>query len=829
MAEAVGAIRVDLYANLAEWGTNLKKAEGQLQTFANKTKAIGNGFAKAGMGMSLALTAPLALFGRAALKASADAQDLQGVVNITFGDMADDVNAWAKTTGDAMGRSTQTMQSSAVAFAEFFEDFAPSEEATASLSKTFATLTEDFAAFRNVSSDQASGVLLKGLAGSARGLKALGIDISDTALKAKALELGFQGANGKLTEQQKVMARAAIIMQGLQKVQGEVNRSQGEGAEETTRARENFQELLVTVGDQLLPIFTQVLQMASGVLEGFNNLDDGTKQLIVTIGGIAAVAGPALFIFGGLIKGVGALALGFKGIVGIGSAVVGFFTRMLVARQVGNAIKAFGVNAEVAGTQTKNLTGKLLGAAGAFLALAPVAYSAGAAVVKFFRGDKSEAEVMKQAEELQAKFKGMGLNAEEARLAVKALFASYGQDKPISEQQAIDIGRTQAAANAARLKAEADAASAEAAAAAAAAQAEFEAALAAMGLTMPGTTDDTSDLADELQRIRDTVDPVGAALRQYNADLKLAAQAGVEAEDAQRAFGQALIDQLGGIDVVRKNLKDLPPIVAQIVKEYDALASAEKKRLRLGEARKQQRDEARADAQQARDDAARALDDIRSFGDALTDQFDPASKLVKEIKRIDDAFAAGAISADVMRRAKDAAFAASPQGQAALDMERKRGETIADIADAFTAATTGAMSFGDAMKQMLMEAFSTELIKPFFTNLIGSFFPTGHAGTGGILSGLGGMFMGGIGSLFGFGGTMDAGGNAYAGQAYKIGGGVTETFFPKTDGKIVRGHQMVGAQSGGGTQNFNFYGDDVGSYRASKRQIARQAQRGMQA
>lgn len=827
MAEAVGAIRVDLYANLAEWGTNLKRAEGQLSAFAARTKVIGDGFLKAGRGMSIALTAPLALFGTAAVKASADAQDLQGIFNTTFGDSADALTEWSKTTGDAMNRSTQTIQKTAVAFGEFFEDFAPSEASAVALSKTFTELTQDFAAFRNITSEQASETLIKGLAGSARGLKALGVDMSDTAMKAKALELGFDVVNGKLTEQQKVMVRASIIMQALQKVQGEIARSNGETAEETERAKERFQELLVTVGDKLLPVFNQFLSLASDLIDGFTSMDDGTQKLVITFAAMAAAAGPVALVIGGVTRGAGLLAVGLKALVGVGAAVVAFFVRMKAAQAAGAAVAAFGASAGMAAERTKQLGLSLKGAAGWFIALAPVAYEAGKAVASFFTSARENTmrDILKGVE---AQFKSMGLSIDEARAArhkwaQEADAGKAGFDLADFQRIAASVKGTTTALQD-NTTAATDTATATDAAAMAAA--DFDDMMRSLAADIPGVTAEVKDMSDEYRRVRDAVDPVGAALRQYEADLKIAAAAGVDATAAQRAFGQQVIDSLGGVAEARKLLDQLPPVVRQLVAEYDALA---KKDVELDMSRSAfaQR---WADAVKVRkdiaDEAKRVQDEIKSFGDALTDQFDPAKKLADEIKRIDDAFKAGAISADVMARAKAAAFAASPEGEKQLELEKRRAANIDYLADGLTAVATGAITLGDAIKRMFAEALAAEVIRPFFTDMLSNLFPKGDAG-GGVLSGLFSMIGSGIGSLFGGFGTMDKGGMAYAGTPYRIGAGVQEVFVPKTDGQVVRPPAGAMGAGAGGTLNFNFYGDDVGQYRASKRQIARQAQRSL--
>lgn len=58
--------------------------------------------AKLGAGLTVGVTAPLTLFGKSAISAASDAVELQSMFDTTFGNMSDNLNKWAETTGDAM-------------------------------------------------------------------------------------------------------------------------------------------------------------------------------------------------------------------------------------------------------------------------------------------------------------------------------------------------------------------------------------------------------------------------------------------------------------------------------------------------------------------------------------------------------------------------------------------------------------------------------------------------------------------------------------------------------------------------------------------------------
>ncbi len=804
MAEAVGSVRVDLFTNLAEWSAGLNKAEGQLNRFAKGVEKTSKTIEKTGTTLTRNLTLPLAAFGGFAIKAASDAQDLQGVFNISFGSMSDEANAWAKSTGDALGRSTQTMQKAGIAFQQLFEDIAPTEKAAGELSMRFAELSADFSAFANVSDEQAQKVLIGGLTGAGKALKKLGIDVGDAATKQRAFELGIARVGTELTEQQKTLARATIIMDGFGKAQGEIARSQDDTEEKTRRTREEFNELLVTVGDQLLPAFNSFLQGVSDVIAQFNALDASTQRLVIGLAAGAAAAGPLLIAFGSL----GKFAAGAAKVIGSAIGVLAGF---------GKASKTAAGDATQLGLSVK-------GAIGWFAALAPVAYEAGKAVGTALGGGGKEwkASILTAVE---AKFREIGLSAKEAAtaqrlfaeaadkgekvdlktLATKAKLVTAREEERKALRKAVDAGIEEvAAAHEAQV-----------------AEEERNKALKELIKSFGDLTNVVAD-AEELQAIRDKVDPINAALRDYNEQMTLARQAGVDMSAAQRVLGKEFVASITGVEGWRDSVKSLPEPIRALIEEMDDLAGRVTGIFNVT-------DDLDLDAL-----GIASLDLGSGFADAVIApfedardmmlSFDPAARFEDQMDRIERAWATGTLSAEAYERAKADAFADTPEGQRQLQM-------FDDITDGLLDAATGAQKFGDMVKNLVKEFIKTDILKPIIQNNLKGLFPqvAGVAqapgvGAGGFdVMGALGSAAGAIGGLFGFGGTRDKGGWSIPGMTYRIGAGVEETFTPAVPGTVNRGPGNPG--SSGATVVFNVNANDPNAFRASKRQMTRDARR----
>ena len=71
--------------------------------------------------------------------------------------------------------------------------------------------------------------------------------------------------------------------------------------------KESIQMLLGSIMESAMPVIVQVLQKVQEVINYLMNLDDGTKRIILIVGGLIAVLGPALMIIGTIISTIGTL------------------------------------------------------------------------------------------------------------------------------------------------------------------------------------------------------------------------------------------------------------------------------------------------------------------------------------------------------------------------------------------------------------------------------------------------------------------------------------------------------------------------------------------
>lgn len=82
-------------------------------------------------------------------------------------------------------------------------------------------------------------------------------------------------------------------------------------AGQLTILKSQLQELAISFGEMLMPIIRKVVASIQSFVDKLNNMDEGQRKTILTIGMVVAALGPLLVILGKTISGVGSAMKGF--------------------------------------------------------------------------------------------------------------------------------------------------------------------------------------------------------------------------------------------------------------------------------------------------------------------------------------------------------------------------------------------------------------------------------------------------------------------------------------------------------------------------------------
>ncbi len=316
----------------------LQKLGAGLQGFGDKVASIGGSLTKN-------VTLPLSILGVAAygaVQAGSDLAESQSKVGQIFGDTADSIIEWSKTTAAAMGVSQQGALDAASTFATFGKSAGLAGSDLGNFATDLTGLSSDLASFYNTSPEEAINAIGAALRGESEPIRKYGVLLDDATLKQRAMTLGIYEGTGALTPQQKVLAAQAEILAQTGDAQGDFARTSDGLANQQRILQAQLSDTSAEIGQALLPIALElanifrdsVLPVIQNVANWFKQLSPETLSLAAKIGLFAAALGPILMIGGKIISVIGMLVSGIGGFIGIIKTAVPI---------VAGAIKAIGV------------------------------------------------------------------------------------------------------------------------------------------------------------------------------------------------------------------------------------------------------------------------------------------------------------------------------------------------------------------------------------------------------------------------------------------------------------------------------------------------------
>lgn len=303
--------------------------EKQMESISKKAKGIGDKISGIGTKLTVGVTTPLALASKSMVDAASDFDENLNKIDVAFGNSASEVKAWADTATESFGLSMNQALEATSLFGDMATSMGISQGEAASMSTSLAGLAGDLASFKNIGIDQAMTALNGVFTGETESLKQLGIVMTETNLQEFANGLGL--VYDDMTQAEKVQLRYNYVMEMSKNAIGDYARTSDGTANSMRTFQASVENLATTLGQNLLPIVTPIIQKATEMVNTFAEADPELQQLVLKIAGIAAAAGPVLIVLGKLVSSFGIVTgavgsmtkaiSGIKNIGGIFSAI----------------------------------------------------------------------------------------------------------------------------------------------------------------------------------------------------------------------------------------------------------------------------------------------------------------------------------------------------------------------------------------------------------------------------------------------------------------------------------------------------------------------------
>jgi hypothetical protein len=269
-----------LQADTSGLGKGLTDAQKKLQKFGGDLEQLSR---KASL-----VFAGVAAAGYKVVQSASDLNESISKSNVIFGSSAKAIQGWAATADQALGLS----QTAALEAAGNFAILGQSAGLTGVELNTFSTdLTElaaDLASFNNTSTDEAITALAAGLRGESEPLRRFGVLLSENAVQAKAMEMGLAATAKELTDQDKVLARNALILEQTTTQQGDFARTADGAANQQRILAAEIENSRAAIGEGLLPAYKDLLAVFVNVADWAGKNATLVKNLGVAVGITAA-------------------------------------------------------------------------------------------------------------------------------------------------------------------------------------------------------------------------------------------------------------------------------------------------------------------------------------------------------------------------------------------------------------------------------------------------------------------------------------------------------------------------------------------------------------
>jgi len=251
---------------------------------------------QAAIGMTALITVPVTLFANKAVNAASDLVEAQNKVDVVFGQSASTVRQFAETAAESLGQSEQQALEAAGTFGNLFTAMGMGQDESARMSVALVKLASDLASFNNIDPTEVLQKLRSGLVGEVEPMRVLGVQLSEQAVKLKAVEMGLVATGEELTAAQKIQARYALILEQTKSAQGDFARTARDAANATRILRAQYEDMAASVGAKLLPIKLRLVQTTGSLIEQFNALPGAVQTGALALVGIGAAIGPTFLV-----------------------------------------------------------------------------------------------------------------------------------------------------------------------------------------------------------------------------------------------------------------------------------------------------------------------------------------------------------------------------------------------------------------------------------------------------------------------------------------------------------------------------------------------------
>lgn len=251
-------------------GTGIKSIIGWFQHLGNSSSGVKTASFNLGNLLKTAIgfkaIRGLANLGKSAIGFGSDITEIENVVDVSFGSMADEAYKFASTAKEQFGLSELAAKQYSGTMMAMMKSSGVAQDAASKMSISLAGLAGDIASFYNIDTDTAFQKIRSGISGEIEPLRQLGINLSVANMESYALSRGITTSYNAMSQAEKVALRYNYLMSVTGDVQGDFARTSGTWANQVRLLTLNFQSLSAVIGQGLIAGILPAIQALNALM-----------------------------------------------------------------------------------------------------------------------------------------------------------------------------------------------------------------------------------------------------------------------------------------------------------------------------------------------------------------------------------------------------------------------------------------------------------------------------------------------------------------------------------------------------------------------------------
>lgn len=279
MTKSDGAVIISTKMDTSGMQAGLNQIEGSISKLGSGLKKLG------GIIGTVFAIKEIVSFSRECIDLGSDLEEVQNVVDVTFGKMSGVIEKFSKEAATQFGISELAAKQYTSTIGAMYKSMGFSEDAAAGMSIEMTKLAADMASFYNLDADTAFAKIRSGISGETEPLKQLGINLSEVNLEEYRLAQGIETSYKAMNQQDKALLRYNYLLSVTSDAQGDFARTSGSWANQVKVLHLQFQSIKADLGAGFINLFLPILQVINKLLQGIAKLASAFKAFTELITG----------------------------------------------------------------------------------------------------------------------------------------------------------------------------------------------------------------------------------------------------------------------------------------------------------------------------------------------------------------------------------------------------------------------------------------------------------------------------------------------------------------------------------------------------------------